>query len=49
VEVLLVLVSWRGKRLAGVSGGLEEPEAQVQAAEQWVVRVQDLQVVLVAQ
>lgn len=48
VEVLLVLVRQREKRLGVVSGG-QQPEVQeVQAAVEWVVRVQDL-VALVAQ
>lgn len=51
VEVLLVLVRRRGKRLVGVSGGQEEPEAQeVPAALEGVAVQQDLQqVALVAQ
>lgn len=52
VEVLLVLVSWQGKRLVGVSGE-EDPEAQeVQAAVEWLAvqqGLQELQVALVAQ
>lgn len=52
VEVLLVLVSWRGKRLVGVSGEEELEAQEVQAAVQWLAvqqELQELQVALVAQ
>lgn len=52
VEVLLVLVSWRGKRLVGVSGEEDLEAQEVQAAVEWLAvqqELQELQVALVAQ